>query len=33
MFTDASDFGYGVHLGTLNKNSLLAGLWPLDQAA
>ena len=33
LFTDASDFGYGAHLGALNKNSLLAGLWPSDQAA
>lgn len=33
LFTDASDFGYGAHLGALNKTSLLAGLWPADEAA
>jgi hypothetical protein len=32
LFTDSSDFGYGAHLGAVNKDSVLSGLWPLEEA-
>jgi hypothetical protein len=32
LFTDSSDFGYGAHLGTVHRDTVLSGLWPLEQA-
>lgn len=32
MFTDSSDFGYGAHLGQIHRDTVLSGLWPLEQA-
>jgi hypothetical protein len=33
LFTDSSDFGYGAHLGAIHRDTVLSGLWPLDQAS
>ena len=33
LFTDSSDFGYGAHLGAIHRDTVLSGLWALDQAS
>jgi hypothetical protein len=32
LFTDSSDFGFGAHLGTVHRDTLVSGLWPVDTA-
>jgi hypothetical protein len=32
LFTDSSDFGYGAHLGNIHRDTVLSGLWPLEEA-
>jgi hypothetical protein len=32
LFTDSSDFGYGAHLGTVHRDTVVSGLWPIETA-
>jgi hypothetical protein len=32
LFTDASDFGLGAHLGTVSTNTIVSGLWSSNEA-
>lgn len=33
LFTDSSDFGFGAQLGTVHRDTMVSGLWPLETAA
>lgn len=33
MFTDSSDFGFGLHLSKVTSDTTLSGLWPVSDAA
>ena len=32
LLTDSRDFGFGVHLGKVHRDTVVSGLWPLETA-